>query len=84
MGPGWQHARASTVFIRLEEGSQQSAFEELADSPPAHKTGATQHRLRGVFEAVSRESCLDENVTFDIVGYDFGISFWFLRLAVII
>jgi len=33
MGPGRRHASASTVFIGLEEDSQQSAFESGADSP---------------------------------------------------
>lgn len=32
-GPVWQLPPALTVFIQLEQGNQQSAFEELADSP---------------------------------------------------
>ena len=63
---------------------QRSAFERLADSPPAHKAEATQQRLRGVLEAVSGESCFGEHVAFDIAGHGLHISVWHLWLAVLI
>jgi hypothetical protein len=44
----------------------------------------TQQKLRGVIEAAGRESCLGEDVMFDIVRNRLGISFRCLGLAVVI
>ena len=62
------------MFARRGRGSQQSAFEGLADSTHVQKSEVTQDELRGVPEAIGRESRLREDVTLDIAGNRRGID----------
>lgn len=84
MGQGWQRASAPNVFIRLRGGSQRSTFEKLADSTRVAKAEVTRQRLRSVLDAVGGEPCFGEDVTFDIAGNGFRMSFWDRRLTVVI
>lgn len=73
-----------TVFVRLEEGSQRFALEELADCSLLTKPEGTQQKLHRVSQTVGGESCLGEHGTFDIGGHGFRFSVWLLRFAVVI
>jgi len=72
---GWQGASGLALFARQGGGRQRSAFETLADSARVEQAKVTQQRLRGVLEAIGREPCFREYMTFDIAGNGFGISF---------
>ena len=68
MRPGWEGQASSTEFGSLGKGSQHSSWEMWAYWARSESASATEQGLRGAFQAVGGESCLGEDVTFDIGG----------------
>ena len=70
-------------FGALGKGRQRSAFETLAAPARGDSTRATQRKLRRVLHAIGGEPCVGENMTFDMAGDGFRISFGRLGLAAV-
>ena len=62
VGPGWQRARALTMFIRLGEGRQRSAFEELTDSPLLTRQTSELRALPVLIDPGDADQCCGSGV----------------------
>jgi hypothetical protein len=81
VGQGGTAEVVSREFGAPGKGRQRSSFETSAASARGDSVRATQQKLRRVLQAIGGEPCLGENLTFDIAGDGFRVSFWRLGRA---
>jgi len=51
---------------------------------PVAAAELTEDKLRCGFQAIGSESCVPEDVTFDVTGHGFGVAFWLVEFVTVI